>query len=154
MGYFAGLDVSLEETANCIVDDVNRIVREARAANEPDVLAAFLAVCGIAMARASPEASSLTAWLHAGLTVAGLQAICIEARQAKAAMDAMPNKTDSDDARGIAQIGPGRHSERPSTGRTVYGCPATLARMSACRHDATSPQRPTYGGTSIDSKTN
>jgi len=31
-------------------------------------------------------------------------AICIEARQAKAAMGAMPNKTDRNDARGIAQI--------------------------------------------------
>ena len=29
MGYFAGLDVSLEETAICIVDDADLIVREA-----------------------------------------------------------------------------------------------------------------------------
>ena len=46
----------------------------------------------------------MTAWLHDGLTEAGLPAICIEARQAKAAMGAMPNKTDRNDARGIAQI--------------------------------------------------
>ena len=39
-----------------------------------------------------------------GLTEAGIPAICIEARQAKAAMGAMPNKTDRNDARGIAQI--------------------------------------------------
>ena len=32
MGYFAGLDVSLEETAICIVDDTGQIVREARVA--------------------------------------------------------------------------------------------------------------------------
>jgi hypothetical protein len=38
VGYFAGLDVSLEETAICIVDDAGRIVREARAASDPDVL--------------------------------------------------------------------------------------------------------------------
>ena len=42
--------------------------------------------------------------LHQGLTAAGIAAICIEARQAKAAMGAMPNKTDRNDARGIAQI--------------------------------------------------
>ena len=30
MEYFAGLDVSLEETAICIVDETGRIVREAR----------------------------------------------------------------------------------------------------------------------------
>ena len=104
MGYFAGLDVSLDETAICIVDDAGRIVREARAASEPDVLVAFFGACGMAMERVGLEACSLTAWLHAGLTDAGLPAICIEARQAKAAMGAMPNKTDRNDARGIAQI--------------------------------------------------
>lgn len=104
MGYFAGLDVSLEETAICIVDDAGRIVREARAASEPDALIEFFRACGMEMERVGLEACSLTAWLHAGLTEAGLPAICIEARQAKAAMGAMPNKTDRNDARGIAQI--------------------------------------------------
>ena len=104
MGYFAGLDVSLEETAICIVDDAGRIVRAARAASEPDVLVAFFGTCGMKMERVGLEACSLTAWLHAGLSEAGIAAICIEARQAKAAMGAMPNKTDRNDARGIAQI--------------------------------------------------
>ena len=50
------------------------------------------------------EACSLTAWLQQGLSEEDIPAICIEARQAKAAMGAMPNKTDRNDARGIAQI--------------------------------------------------
>ena len=104
MGYFAGLDVSLEETAICIVDELGKIAREARTASEPEALVAFFAACGMEMQRIGLEACSLTAWLHAGLTEAGLPAICIEARQAKAAMGAMPNKTDRNDARGIAQI--------------------------------------------------
>ena len=104
MGYFAGLDVSLEETAICIVDDAGLIVREARAASEPEALVAFFGASGMAMERVGLEACSLTAWLHQALTEAGIVAICIEARQAKAAMGAMPNKTDRNDARGIAQI--------------------------------------------------
>ena len=104
MGYFAGLDVSLEETAICIVDDAGKIVREARAASEPEALIAFFAECGMKMERVGLEACSLTAWLNTALTEAGVPAICIEARQAKAAMGAMPNKTDRNDARGIAQI--------------------------------------------------
>lgn len=104
MGYLAGLDVSLEETAICIVDDAGRIVREARAASEPEMLVAFFEACGMQMERVGLEACSLTAWLHAGLTEAGIPAIRIEARQAKAAMGAMPNKTDRNDARGLAQI--------------------------------------------------
>lgn len=104
MGHLAGLDVSLEETAICIVDDAGRIVREARAASEPEMLVAFFEACGMQMERVGLEACSLTAWLHAGLTEAGIPAIRIEARQAKAAMGAMPNKTDRNDARGLAQI--------------------------------------------------
>jgi transposase len=104
MGYFAGLDVSLEETAICIVDDAGQIVREGRAASEPEALVAFFGACGMRLERVGLEACSLTAWLHAGLSEAGIAAICIEARQAKAALGAMPNKTDRNDARGIAQI--------------------------------------------------
>src|SRR6202035_4089893 len=99
VGYFAGLDVSLEETAVCIVDDEGRIVREARAASEPEALVAFFAACGMKMERVGLEACSLTAWLYGGLTEAGIPVICVEARQAKAAMSAMPNKTDRNDAR-------------------------------------------------------
>src|SRR6516165_2162766 len=102
--YFAGLDVSLEETAICIVDDNGLIVRAARIASEPEALVAFLRASGMVMKRVGLEACSLTAWLHQALIGAGIAAICIETRQAKAAMGAMPNKTDRNDARGIAQI--------------------------------------------------
>src|SRR5215217_8559077 len=56
------------------------------------------------MERVGLEACSSAAWLSTALTEAGIPAICIEARQAKAAMGAMPNKTDRNDARGLAQI--------------------------------------------------
>ena len=39
MNHYAGLDVSLEETAICVVDGTGRIVKEARAASEPEALA-------------------------------------------------------------------------------------------------------------------
>ena len=104
MKYFAGLDVSLEETAICVVDEVGRIVREARVASEPEALCGFFAASGLTVERIGLEACSLSAWLHEELTQAGLPAVCIEARQAKAAMGAMPNKTDRNDARGIAHI--------------------------------------------------
>ena len=56
------------------------------------------------MERIGLEACSLAAWLHEGLAAAGLPAVCLETRRAKAAMGAMPSKTDRNDARGIAQI--------------------------------------------------
>ncbi len=103
MGYFAGWDVSLEECAICIVDGAGQIVREARA-QASRRLVAFFGSCGLAMERIELEACSLSAWLHEGLTRAGLPAVCIEARRAKTAMAAMPNKTDRNDARGLVQI--------------------------------------------------
>jgi len=102
--HFAGLDVSLEETAICVVDEEGRIVKEARLASEPEALVAFLRGLGLALERIGLEACSLSAWLYEGLAAAGLPAVCIETRRAKAAMGAMPNKTDRNDARGIAQI--------------------------------------------------
>ena len=104
MKHFAGLDVSLDETTVCVVDEAGGIVREARVPSEPEALVAFFRGLGLAMERIGLEACSLAAWLHEGLTAAGLPAVCLETRRAKAAMGAMPNKTDRNDARGIAQI--------------------------------------------------
>ncbi len=99
MDDFAGLDVSLEETAICIVDDEGRIVREAREACEPDALVAFFCALGITMKWVGLEACSLTAWLHRRLSEAGMSAICIDARQAKAAMGAGGGKRNPLDRR-------------------------------------------------------
>lgn len=104
VNYYAGLDVSLEETAICVVDQTGRLVKEARAASEPDALIAALSGVGVPLERIGLEACSLAAWLHDELRQAGLPAICIETRQANAAMRTMPNKTDRNDARALAQI--------------------------------------------------
>ena len=96
--YYAGPDVSLEETAICVVDGSGLIVREVRAASEPEALIATLQAIDMPLERIGLEACSLTAWLHDGLRGAGLPAIGIETRQANAAMKTMPNKTDRNDA--------------------------------------------------------
>jgi transposase len=104
MMYFAGLDVSLEETAICVADETGRIIKEMRVVSEPSALIAALKGLGLSLERIGLEACSLTAWLHDELRASGLPAICIETRQANAAMKTMPNKTDRNDARALAQI--------------------------------------------------
>jgi len=104
MKYFAGLDVSLEETAICVVDESGRIVKEGRAVSEPQALSQALRKVDLQLERIGLEACSLAAWLHDGLRAEGLPVICIETRQANAAMKTMPNKTDRNDARALAQI--------------------------------------------------
>ena len=86
MKHFAGLDVSLEETAICVVDEEGRIVSEARVPSEPEALVALVRGMGLTLERIGLGACSLAAWLHEGLVAADLPAVCIEARRAKAAM--------------------------------------------------------------------
>src|SRR3954470_9707141 len=77
--HFAGLDVSLDETAVCVVDEEGRIAREARVPSEPEALVTFFRGLGLglglALERIGLEACSLSAWLHEGLTAAGLPAV-------------------------------------------------------------------------------
>jgi transposase len=104
MDYYAGIDVSLEFSSVCILDATGQIIREAKVASEPDVLAAFLAGLGVPLTRVGLEAGPLSQWLHAGLHKAGFDVVLLETRHVKAALSAMIVKTDRRDARGIAQL--------------------------------------------------
>jgi transposase len=102
---YVGLDVSLEQTSICVVDAEGRLIHEAKVNSEPGSIAAELQRCGDGFVRVGFEAGPLSQWLYLGLRSAGLPAVCIEARHAKAAMTAMNrNKTDRNDARSIAHL--------------------------------------------------
>jgi transposase len=104
MDYFAGLDVSVKETSVCIVDDAGKIVREARLASEPEALLQVLTNTIYRFKRVGLEAGPLSQWLYSVLAEAGLPVICVETRHMRAALKAQINKTDRNDARGIAQM--------------------------------------------------
>src|SRR5262245_1742160 len=102
MDYFAGLDVSVKETSVCIVDDAGKIVWEARVASESEALLQMLT--NNRLARVELEAGPLSQWLYSVLAEAGLPVICVETRHMRAVLKARINKTDRNDARGIAQM--------------------------------------------------
>ncbi len=104
MEHFAGLDVSVNETSVCIVDDAGRIVREVKAASEPEALLAVLKNDAYQFKRIGLEAGPLSQWLYSALGEARLPAICVETRHMRAVLKAQINKTDRNDARGIAQM--------------------------------------------------
>ena len=104
MDHFAGLDVSVKETSVCIVDETGKIVREVKLASEPDALAAVLANPAYHFKRIGLEAGPLSQWLYGALAEAGLPVICVETRHMRALLKAQINKTDRNDARGMAQM--------------------------------------------------
>src|SRR3974390_1187886 len=104
MEHFAGRDVWFKETRVVIVDDAGRIVREAKVASEPAALLAVLKNPTYHFKRVGLEAGPLSQWLFSALAEVGLPVICVETRHMKAVLKAQINKTDRNDARGIAQM--------------------------------------------------
>jgi transposase len=104
MEYFVGLDVSVKDTSVCIVDETGKIVRELKVASEPDALLPELTNPSYRLKRIGLEAGPLSQWLFSALAEAGLPVICVETRHMRAALRAQINKTDRNDARGIAQM--------------------------------------------------
>ena len=104
MTYYAGLDVSLRSTHICVIDDDGERFAEGKTDSEVADIVAFLDELDVDLSEAGLEAGTLTQYLTYGLQFAGYEVVCMEARQVKAALSAMRNKTDKNDARGIAQL--------------------------------------------------
>ena len=104
MTHYAGLDISLRSINVCVVDDQGNVVAEGKTDAEAIDLVAFLDALDVVITTVGLEAGMLTQYLTYGLQFAGYNVHCMESRQVKAALSAMRNKTDKNDARGIAQI--------------------------------------------------
>ena len=104
MKHYAGLDVSVKETSICIVDETGKVCRELKVTSHPEDLLRVLQDPAWHLVRVGLEAGPLSQWLFNGLAEAGVPALCIETRHAKAYLKAQINKTDRNDARGIAQM--------------------------------------------------
>jgi transposase len=104
MKHYAGLDVSVKETSICIVDETGKICRELKVPSYPEDLLRVLQDPAWNLVRVGLEAGPLSQWLFSGLAETGLPVVCIETRHAKAYLKAQINKTDRNDARGIAPM--------------------------------------------------
>jgi transposase len=105
MVHFVGLDVSVRETSVCVVDDAGKVILERKVPTEPGDIIALLASLDRTYSRIGIEAGPLSQWLVNALAAAGLPVICVETRHMKALLTAQQsNKTDRNDARGIAQM--------------------------------------------------
>ena len=69
MAHFAGLDVSIDETAVCVVDDQGAVLMQCSVPTEPESIAKALALFAATLQRAGHEAGTLSPWLHPELKV-------------------------------------------------------------------------------------
>jgi len=104
MDYFVGLDVGLRSLALCIVDSDGNIVFERALGCDADEVTQCLERFDGSIRRVGFEAGTMSQHLFHSLTANGFDVVCMEARHVAAALSAMRNKTDKNDARGIAQL--------------------------------------------------
>jgi hypothetical protein len=104
MECYVGLDVSLKQTSICVVDRTGSIVQEGVVDSDPEAIASFVRSKAPGTVRIGIETGPTTTWLWTELNRLGLPVICIDARHAKAVLKMQINKSDRNDAAGIARI--------------------------------------------------
>jgi len=104
MEQYVGLDVSQEQTAVCVVDGDGKTLWQGKCASTPEAIAATIRTRAPEAVRIGLESGPLSAWHWHELRKLGLPVVCLDARHAKAALALQLNKSDRNDARGLAQI--------------------------------------------------
>lgn len=136
MDHYVGLDVSLKETHFCVVDGAGAVVFRGREATQPELLAQ-------ALCRHAPDARVVvletggqSSWLQSELEALGVPAVIVDARRAKAALSCRMNKTDANDAQGLAELARMGWYRRVTAKRreTRLGRSLLLARQQLVKH--------------------
>jgi transposase len=99
MQYYVGLDVSLKQTSICVVDQTGFVVREGVVDSDPEAISVYLRSKAPEAVRIGLETGPTSTWLWTEL-----KRLCIDARHAKAVLKMQINKSDRNDAIGIARI--------------------------------------------------
>ena len=103
MSNYVGLDVSLETTSICILDEKGKRVLEGEAESTPEAIDNFLKKSQLEIEKIGLESGNLTHYLKKGLLKMKYQVVVMESRKMAAILATIINKTDKNDARGIAE---------------------------------------------------
>jgi transposase len=104
MDYFAGLDISMDETHVCVLDREGVVVRESKTESTAEAIAGELWKAP-SCRRIVFETGRMGPILFHGLNQLGLPVVCVESRQAYQALKSLAtHKTDRNDARGLAHL--------------------------------------------------
>ena len=102
--HYVGLDVSLETTSICVIDDAGAPIWRGKCSSDPDTITAIVRQHAPGAVRVGLETGQLSNWLTLSLGRRGVPVVCMDARHAKAALSLQINKTDANDAFGLAQV--------------------------------------------------
>lgn len=135
MSHYVGLDISQESISLCIIDSQGKTVRESELFSCPKYVSSFLEGTGLSIEKVGLESGSLTHWLTKGLREHGFNVVPMESRKMAAILATTVNKTDKNDARGIAEALRAGHykecihrSDEAMEIRTVLHSRATLVK--------------------------
>ena len=104
MSHFVGLDVSSGTTAICVVDASGRRLWRGVCGADPEQISSQVARHAGPDAKVGVETGAMTPWLVHGLRAAGVDVDCLDARRVKVALQMRANKTDQNDAEGLARL--------------------------------------------------
>src|SRR4051794_33838569 len=104
MGSSVGFDVADKQTAICVIDDAGEKRWEGKVRTAPELIAATVRERAPDAVRIGLETGPLCVWLWHALSEAGLPIIALHARETSAALALQANKTDRNDAAGLARI--------------------------------------------------
>ena len=104
MTSYVGLDVSLMETSVCVLGGDGQVRFEGKVRTRPEELIACLRRHASDAERIGLETGPTAGVLMRALLAAELPVLCLETRHAHRALSARTNKTDRNDARGLAEL--------------------------------------------------
>jgi len=104
MRHYVGLDVSMKETHVCVIDEGGDTCWQGHCRSVPEAIVAVIRAHAPGIERVAIETGPLATWHWHALREAGLPVVCLHARHAKAALSLQLNKTDVNDAHGLAQL--------------------------------------------------
>ena len=104
MSTYVALDVSLQSTSMHVVDEHGRCIWRGKCSTDVAALASMIRQHAPEVELVGLETGQLSNWLCHRLAGMGLPVVCMDARQAKAALSCKINKTDANDAEGLAQL--------------------------------------------------
>jgi transposase len=103
MKHYIGLDVSMKETFICIVNEKGKVVYEGKEKTDPSLLTYHLKNKNLEIEKLAMESGSLSHYLISEMHKLQMPVICVDARQMSKVLSVKVNKTDRNDARGIAE---------------------------------------------------